>query len=72
MRRKWKRLKIVGAVLLVGATAIESAELERKANLVCYYRALGTSQAQLSMIERIMFTVLLVTTDQLGKHKRQA
>ncbi len=72
MRRKWKRLKITGAVLLLGATAMESAELERNVNLVCYYRALGTGQAHLSVLQRIMFTVLLATTDHLGKHKRQA
>ncbi len=72
MRRTWKRLKIVSAVLAIGAMAAESAELERKAHLACYYRELGSRQAQLSAFERVMFTVLLATTDHLGKHKRQA
>lgn len=57
--------------MLLFVTAVESAQLEGRVHFLCYYRELGTGQAQLTTLQRIVFTFLLATTDQLGKHKRK-
>jgi hypothetical protein len=72
MRPIWRRLKWTAAVTAIVAISFAATQVERGMKLGLYYRELGSKQAHLSPLERVLFTVLLVTKDQLSKQKRQA